>query len=92
MLDVTEKFKTKDYLVRIDIEKAFDFLDHSFLQATLEKFGFGTNFIDWIKISLHDQESCVTNGGVKKQYFKIEKGACQGDPVSAYLFILCLDC
>ena len=36
--DVTEKFKTKGYLVTIDIEKA------------LEKFGFETNFIDWIKI------------------------------------------
>ena len=78
MLDVTEKFKTKGYLVTIDIEKAFDSLDHSFLQTILEKFGFGTNFIDWIKIFLNDQESCV-------------KGARQGDPVSAYLFILCLE-
>ena len=91
MLDVTEKFKTKDYLVTIDIEKAFDSLDHSFLITTLEKFGFGTNFIDWIKIFLNEQESCVINGGVTTQYFKLEKGARQGDPVSAYLFILCLE-
>ena len=31
LLDVTEKFKTKGYLVAIDIEKVFDSLDHSFL-------------------------------------------------------------
>ena len=52
LLEVTKKFKTKGYLVTIHIEKTFDSLDHSFLLTTLEKFGFGTNFIDWIKIFL----------------------------------------
>ena len=31
------------------------------------------------------------NGGVTTQYFKLEKGVRQGRPVSAYLFILCLE-
>ena len=91
MLDGTEKFKIKGYLVTIHIEKAFDSLDHRFLLTTLEKVGFGTNFIDWIKIFLSKQKSCVINGGVTTQYFKLENGAQQGDPVSAYLFILCLE-
>ena len=59
MLHATEKFKTKGYLVTIDVEKAFDSLDHSFLLITLE-----TNFIGWIKIFLNEQKSCVVNGGV----------------------------
>ena len=80
MFDVTEKFKTKSYLVTIDIEKAFDSLDHSFLLTTLQKFRFGTNFTDWIKIFLYEQELCVINGGVTRQYFKLEKSARQGDP------------
>ena len=91
MLDVTEKFKTKGYLVTIDMKKVFDSLDHSFLLTTLEKFGFDSNFIDCIKILLNNQKFCVIYGGVTTQYFKIEKGAQQGDPVSAYLFILCLE-
>ena len=28
----------------MDIEKAFDSLDHNFLNSTLEKYGFGKNF------------------------------------------------
>ena len=36
------------------MEKPFDSFDHSFLLTTSEKFGFGTNFIDWIKIFLKD--------------------------------------
>ena len=42
LLDVTGKFKTKGYLVTIDIEIAFDSSDHSFLRTILEKFGLGT--------------------------------------------------
>ena len=47
----------------MDIEKAFDPLDRNFLVSTLEKYGFGQNFILWVKILLNDQESCVINGG-----------------------------
>ena len=40
---------------------------------------------------IKDQESCVINGGVTSQYFKLERGARQDDPISAYLFIICLE-
>ena len=44
---------------------------------------------------MHDQESCVINRGITAKFFKLEKGApqaaLQGDPVSAYLFIFCLE-
>ena len=33
----------------------------------------------------------MINEDVTKQCFKLEKGTLQGDPVSAYLFILCLE-
>ena len=82
--------KPRGYLVTIDIEKAFDSLDHTFLEAVLKKQGFGPYFIDWIKIFLKDQESWVINGGVTSQYFKLERGAREGDPISAYLFFICL--
>ena len=31
------------------------------------------------------------NSGTTTEYFKLDKGARQGDPISAYLFILVLD-
>ena len=41
LLCITKKMKVKGYLVKTDIEKAFDLLDHTFLISGLEKFGFG---------------------------------------------------
>ena len=71
------------YLVTMDIEKAFDSLDHNFLLFALKKFGFGENFIHWIKVLLNKQQSCVINGGFTTRYFNLEKCARQGDPISA---------
>ena len=79
------------FLVTMDVEKAFDSLDHKFLISVLKKFGFGQNFISWIEIILKNQESCVINGGTATKYFKLNRGARQGDPISAYLFILAFE-
>ena len=73
-----------------DTKKAFDSLDHDFL-VTVLKFSFGSNFISWIKLLLNIQQSCVINGSNTTPYFNLEEGACQSDPVLAYLFILALE-
>ena len=83
--------KLNGYMVTMDIEKYFDSLDHNFLLTVLEKVGLGNNFISWIKILLSNQESCVINGESTTNYFKLERGARQGDPISAYLFIIALE-
>ena len=58
----------------MDNEKAFDYLDHSFLISILKKFGFGKRIITWIETLLKDQQSCVINGGTTTQYFNLERG------------------
>ena len=77
----------KSYLVTLVIEKIFDSLNHSFLLTPF----FRSNFVDWIKRVFNDQESCVINRGVITQYFRLEEGAWHGDPISVYLFILCIE-
>ena len=89
--EMSEVLNKKGFLVTIDIEKAFDSVNHHFLIAILEKIGFGTEFIEWIKVLLNNQESCVINGGKTLKYFKLERETRQGDPTSAYLFIIVLE-
>ena len=63
----------------MDIEKACDSLDHMFLIFTIEKYGFGKNFISWVKMLFKNQEPCVLNGGTTTKYFLLGRGALQGD-------------
>ena len=91
ILDSSVKYNIPGYILTVDLEKAFDSIDHVFLIAVLKKFGFGENFISWISILLNKNESCVSNGGHTTQYFRLNRGARQGDPIAAYLFILVLE-
>ena len=75
-------------LFSADIEKAFDSVDHNFLFSALKRYGFGTEFVNFIKTLPFDAQSCVINNGYTTDYFKLERGIKQGDPLSAYLFIL----
>ena len=91
IIEIANTRKMEGFLVTMDVEKAFDSLDHTFLISVLKRFGFGQNFVSWIEIILKNQESCVINGGTTTKYFKLNRGACQGDPISAYLFILAFE-
>ena len=58
----------------MDVEKAFDSLDHNFLISTLENYGFSENFNSWVKILFRDQELCVLNGSTTTKYFLLRRG------------------
>ena len=90
ILEISNVFNLRGYVVTVEIGKEFDSLSHSFLLACLKKFGFGHDFIRWVKILLESQKSYIIKAGTTTSYFNLEKGG-QGGPVSAYLFILCLE-
>ena len=91
LLEMREVLNKEGFLVTIDIKKAIDSVNYHFLIAILEKVGFGTEFIELIKVLLNNQESCVINGGKTSKYFKLERGTQQGDPIPAYLFVNVLE-
>ena len=78
-------------LFAADIEKAFDSVEHNFIFSVLRKFGFGQEFIQWIKTMFCNAESCVMNNGNSTGYFSLERGTRQGDLLSPYLFVLVLE-
>ena len=78
-------------LFAVDRKKAFDSLQHNFIFATLTRFGVGQEFIQRVRTFLWNGSSCVMNNEVSTGYFNLERGARQGDPLSHYLFILCLE-
>ena len=90
IIEITD-ILNKGFLGTMDMEKAIDSLDHTFLISVLRKFGFGNNFVNWIETLISKQKSCIINVSNTTQYFHLERGACQGDPISTYIFILALE-
>ena len=78
-------------LFAANFEKAFYSVEHTFIFATLQSLGFGPQFIQWVRTIFRNAESCVMNNGHSTGYFPLERGTRQGDFISAYLFILCLE-
>lgn len=75
-------------LIFIDQEKAFDRMSHTFIFKTLHQFGFGPNFIDWVKTICKDTKSFVKVNGYETYEFNIERGIRQGCALSALLYVL----
>ena len=66
-------------------------VSRDFLFRTLSAFGFGPSFIQWIHTFYSNISSCVLNNGFSTQPFPVERGVRQGDPLSAFLFIMVLE-
>ena len=58
------------------------------MYKALEKFGFGPNFIAWIKLCYTDISSAVKVNGYLSEYFKLERGVRQGCCLSMGLYTI----
>ena len=78
-------------LLMVDFEKAFDSVSWKFIRNVLNYFNFGDNIQRWINIFFTEFKLCVLQNGVTSPFFKIGRGCRQGDPVSSYIFLLCVE-
>jgi len=76
------------YVISLDFEKAFDRVEHRFLFDVLKEFGFGGDFIKWIKILYKGALTRIKCNGFLTECFKITRSIRQGCPLSALLYSL----
>lgn len=77
--------------LQIDISKAYDKVDWSFILNILEALELPMNFIYWIKLCISSPHYSVSINGELAGFFKGKKGLRQGDPISSSLFVLAMD-
>ena len=78
-------------LLSLDQEKAFDKISHQYLFEALKAFGFGKNFITWIKAIYNDVYSSVIVNHFISEPFPVRKSVRQGCCLSPLLYIICLE-
>ena len=88
-----KKSKDKKGMVafKIDLEKAYDRVDWRFLRFMLGKFGFPLPIVELIMFCVSSSSFSILWNGVKLPPFALARGLRQGDPLSPYLFILCME-
>ncbi len=91
LISYLHRTKLPGLLPCLDFEKAFESVDWNFMFKVLRAFGFGPDICQWTSTFYKGIKSTVAVNGQLSQWFLIQRGCRQEDPISPYLFISCVE-
>ncbi|KAM9311579.1 rap guanine nucleotide exchange factor 6-like [Gastrophryne carolinensis] len=78
-------------LLALDVRKAFDTVAWDYLHFTLDKWGLGPSFLNWISSLYASPGAFVGYSGYSSERFILGRGTRQGCPLSPLLFALAIE-
>lgn len=87
-IDWIQRHKTQALFLKLDFEKAFNRVDHSYVWETMHLLGIGNHFIWLVKALLTPASSVVQVNGFITKSIGLRWGVRQGCPISPLLFVI----
>lgn len=85
------KGKKGFFAIKVDLAKAYDRLRWSFFNQVLSEVGLPRNLICFIMSCISSVKTNVMWNDNRSEFFIPDRGIRQGDPLSLYIFVLCMD-
>jgi len=85
------KGRKRFFAIKVDLSKAYDKLSWEFIWCILTELKLPDNIVNLIMHSVTSVETNVKWNGARTEYFRPQRGIRQGDLISPYLFVMCID-